>query len=71
MKKTQVEPFVIFITKIELFGLNERVIEEARCKVKKKKKKKKVYMHWNNGFCKESKCNYGYTNEDCFINLQG
>ena len=26
----QVEPFVIFITKIELFRLNERVIEEGR-----------------------------------------
>ena len=32
----QIEPSVIFITKIELFGLNERVIEEARWKVKKK-----------------------------------
>ena len=32
------EPFVILITKIELFGLNERVIEEAIWKVKKKLK---------------------------------
>ena len=34
------EPFLIFITRIELFGLNERVIEEARIKVKKKLKTK-------------------------------
>ena len=36
--KNQLEPSVIFIGRIELFRLNERVIEEARCKVKKKLK---------------------------------
>ena len=29
-KKTPGEPFVIFITRIELFRLNERVIKDAR-----------------------------------------
>ena len=29
-ERNQVEPFVIFITRIKLFGLNERVIEKAR-----------------------------------------
>ena len=54
-----------FITKIELFGLNERVIEEARSKVKKKEEvKNKVCMHWNSGFCKQSQCNYVHTDED-------
>ena len=30
IERNQVEPFVIFITRVELFGLNERGIEEAR-----------------------------------------
>ena len=45
-KQNQVEPCVIFITKIELFGLNEKSIEEARLKVKKKEEvKNKVGMY--------------------------
>ena len=59
-----------FITNIELFGLNERVIEEARSKVKKKEVKNKVNMHWNSGFCKHTQCNYVHTDEDCNIHLQ-
>ena len=34
------QPFVKKITKIELFGLNERVIEEDRKKLKKTKEDK-------------------------------
>ena len=30
LERNQGEPFLIFITRIKLFGLNERVIEEAR-----------------------------------------
>ena len=46
LERNQVEPFVKFITNIELFGLIERVIEEARSKVKKKEEvKNKVCMH--------------------------
>ena len=33
--QNQMELFVKWITEIELFGLNDRVIEEARSKVKK------------------------------------
>ena len=36
--KNPVGHFLIFITRIELFGFNERVIEEARGQVKKKLK---------------------------------
>ena len=44
---------VKFITKTELFGLNERGIEETRSKEKKQKEVKKlVCIHWNSGFCK-------------------
>ena len=61
-----------FITNIELFGLIERVIEEARSKVKKKEEvKNMVCMHWKSGFWKQSQCNYVYTDEDCHIHLQG
>ena len=38
LERNQVEPFVIFITKVELFGWHKRVVEEARGKVKKKLK---------------------------------
>ena len=60
LERNQVDPFVIFITRIELFRLSERVIEEARLKVKK-----------NSGFWKESQCNYVHTDEDCYVHLQG
>ena len=38
IERNQVDASLIFITKEELFGLNERVIEEARWRVKKKLK---------------------------------
>ena len=30
LERNEVEPFGIFITRIKLFGLNEKVIKEAR-----------------------------------------
>ena len=47
LERRQVEPFVKYITRVELFGLNERVIEEAKIKSKGKTKeeKKKTNLH--------------------------
>ena len=60
-----------YITRLELFGLNERVIEEARSKVKTTEEvKRKVCMHWNSGFCKQSQCYHVHTDDDCDNCLQ-
>ena len=72
LERNQYEPIVKYITRIELFGLNERLIEEARSKVKTTEEvKQKDCMHWNSGFCKQSQCYYVYTDEDCNNHLEG
>ena len=37
----------------------------------KEEVKNRVCMHWNTAFRKGSQCNYGYTEEYCYIYLQG
>ena len=57
---------------MELFGLNERVIQEAKSKEKKTELgKNQVFMHWNSGFCEQSQCYYVHTDEDCENYLLG
>ena len=69
LKRNQVDPFLIFINRIELFRLNERVIEDKKWIVKQKiKKGLHALEQW---FCKESQCNYVHTDKDCYIHLQG
>ena len=58
------------ITKKELFGLNERVIEEERLQLKKTDKDKNENV-LNSGFCNQSHCSYIPTNEVCENHLQG
>ena len=64
------DPSVIFITRIKHFRLNERVIEEARWKVKKKLKTRFAYIG-TVPFAKKSQCYYVPTDKDCYIHLQG
>ena len=72
LKKDNVESFVKLITDIELFGVTEKIIDDARSKSKMEEKvQNKVCKHWNSGFCKQGHCKYLHSNEDCQIHLQG
>ena len=67
LERNQVEPSGIFFTRIEQFGLNERVNEEARVKVKKKLKTRFACIR-TVPFARKVKV---HTDEDCYIHLQG